>query len=65
MTRHHLSAGLYASLRVLLRESPEGEVAFAYDRPGDVLGQLCDPEVDAVAKELDVLLEDTLREVAS
>ncbi|MDP9843705.1 hypothetical protein [Streptosporangium lutulentum] len=34
-------------------------------RPSDVFGQLGDLEVDAVAKELDVLLEDTLREVAS
>ncbi|GII57312.1 hypothetical protein Pth03_57010 [Planotetraspora thailandica] len=65
MTRHQLSAGLYAPLRVLLRESREGEVAFEYDRPSDVFRQLGDLNVDAVAKDLDVLLEDTLREVAA
>ncbi len=32
MTRHNLSAGLYAPIRVLLLESPEGKVAFEYDR---------------------------------
>ena len=64
MTRHQLSAGLYAPLRVLLRESPEGEVAFEYHRPSDVFGQLGDPDVDTVAKDLDVLFESTLREVA-
>ena len=65
MTRHQLSVGQYAPIRVLLRESPDGEVAFEYDRPSDVFRQFGDPNVDEVGKELDVLFEDTLREVAS
>jgi uncharacterized protein (DUF302 family) len=65
MTRHHLSAGLYAPLRVYPRESPEGEVAFEYDRPVSLFGQFGDSEVDIVAKDLDALLERTLVAAAS
>lgn len=65
MTRHQLSAGLYAPLRVYLRESPEGEVAFEYDRPVNLFGQFGDADVDIVAKDLDALLEKTLRAAAS
>jgi hypothetical protein len=35
MTRHQLSAALYAPIRVLLRENSDGAVAFEYDRPAD------------------------------
>jgi uncharacterized protein (DUF302 family) len=49
MTRHKISAGLYAPIRVLLRESPEGEVAFEYDRPVSTFGQFADDRVDIVA----------------
>ena len=67
MTRHQLSAGLYAPLRVYLQEAPDGEVAFEYDRPVSVFGQFGDPdpEVDIVAKDLEALLEATLRQAAS
>ncbi len=65
MTCHQLSAGLYAPLRVYLRESPEGEVAFEYDRPVSLFGQFGDPDVDTIAKDLDALLERTLRAAAS
>jgi uncharacterized protein (DUF302 family) len=65
MTRHQLSAGLYAPLHVYLRESPEGEVAFEYDRPVSVFGQFGDSDVDVVAKGLDALLEAALRKAAS
>jgi hypothetical protein len=65
MTRHQLSAGLYAPIRVYLRESPEGEVAFEYDRPVSVFGQFDDHDVDLVAQDLDALLEGTLRKAAS
>jgi uncharacterized protein (DUF302 family) len=64
MTRHHLSAGLYAPLRVYLRESPAGEVAFEYDRPINLFGQFKDADVDLVAKDLDALLETSLRKAA-
>jgi uncharacterized protein (DUF302 family) len=65
MTRHQLSTGLYAPLRVYLREGPAGEVAFEYDRPINLFGQFGDANVDIIAKELDTLLETALRKAAA
>lgn len=64
MTRHQLSASMYAPIRVLLREA-DGVVAFEYDRPSTTFGQFADPEVDQVTRHLDTLFEETLREVTS
>ncbi len=60
MTRHVLSAALYAPIRVLLREDAEGGVAFEYDRPVATFGQFGDPDVDAVAAGLDDQLRGVL-----
>jgi hypothetical protein len=65
MTRHKLSSGLYAPIRVLLRESPEGEVAFEYDRPVSTFGQFGDDKVDIVARKLDGNLRDVLQQAAN
>ena len=65
MTRHNISAGLYAPIRVLLRESPEGEVAFEYDRPVSTFGQFGNERVDIVARKLDEDLESVLRKAAN
>ncbi|WP_284316736.1 DUF302 domain-containing protein, partial [Labrys miyagiensis] len=65
MTRHNISAGLYAPIRVLLRESPEGEAAFEYDRPVSTFGQFGNERVDIVARKLDKDLENVLRKAAS
>ena len=65
MTRHRLSAGLYAPIRVLLRESPDCEVAFEYDRPVSTFGQFGDERVDIVARKLDESLEDALQKAAN
>ena len=64
MTRHKISAGLYAPIRVLLRESPEGEVAFEYDRPVSTFGQFADDRVDIVARKLDADLLNVLQKSA-
>jgi uncharacterized protein (DUF302 family) len=64
MTRHKISAALYAPIRVLLRESPEGEVAFEYDRPTSTFGQFGDDEVSNVARKLDENLHDVLQKAA-
>ena len=64
MTRHKVSAALYAPIRVLLRESPEGEVAFEYDRPVSTFGQFGDESVDVVARKLDENLEKILQKAA-
>ena len=65
MTRHQLSAGLYAPIRVLLREDGDGMVAFEYDRPASVFGQFGDGEVDAVAQQLDRDLQAVLEAAAN
>jgi uncharacterized protein (DUF302 family) len=65
MTRHQLSAGLYAPIRVLLREDAAGVVAFEYDRPASIFGQFGNDEVDAVAQQLDRDLQALLEAAAS
>lgn len=64
MTRHDLSAALYAPIRVLLREDDEGHVAFEYDRPVSTFGQFGNPQVDDVAGKLDELLRAVLTAAA-
>lgn len=65
MTRHRLPAGLYAPIRVLLREDEDGGVAFEYDRPASVFGQFGDEDVDVVAKQLDRDLQSLLEAAAA
>lgn len=65
MTRHKLSAGLYAPIRVLLLESSEGKAAFEYDRPISTFGQFGDESVDIVARKLDESLANVLQDAAS
>jgi uncharacterized protein (DUF302 family) len=65
MTRHALSAGLYAPIRVLLRENDGGGTVFEYDRPVSVFGQFGDERVDAVARRLDQDLMEALEAAAA
>jgi hypothetical protein len=65
MTRCNMSAGLYAPIRVLLRERPEGDVAFEYDRPVSTFGQFGDDRIDVVARKLDENLQNVLQNAAS
>lgn len=65
MTRHQLSAGLYAPVRVLLREDANGGVAFEYDRPVSVFGQFENAQIDLVARQLDRDLQSSLEAAAS
>ncbi|GGI54138.1 DUF302 domain-containing protein [Oxalicibacterium solurbis] len=53
MTRHQLSAALYAPIRVLMREDVNGEVGFEFDRPVSTFGQFGDSQVDNIARQLD------------
>jgi hypothetical protein len=64
MTRHRLAAGLYAPLRVILREGERGRSIFEYDKPSSLFGQFDDEQVSAVARGLDVELERALRRAA-
>ncbi|WP_317925174.1 DUF302 domain-containing protein [Cupriavidus sp. TA19] len=65
MTRHQLSAGLYAPIRVLLREDGDGGVGFEYDRPASVFGQFGSEEVNTVANQLDRDLQALLEAAAN
>lgn len=65
MSRHVLSAGLYAPIRVLLREDASGVVAFEYDRPASTFGQFESGDVDLVANKLDQDLRALLESAAS
>jgi Domain of unknown function DUF302 len=63
MSRHKLSAALYAPIRVLLRE--DGDVAFEFDRPASVFAQFGNEDVYAVAQRLDRDLVALLEAAAS
>jgi hypothetical protein len=56
MTRHRLSAALYAPIRVVLYENETGHGVFEYDQPSTTFGQFGDKEVTAVALGLDAAL---------
>jgi len=60
MTRHRLSAALYAPIRVLLYENDVGQGVFEYDQPSTTFGQFGDERVTAVARGLDAALERAL-----
>jgi len=60
MTRHRLSAALYAPIRVVLYENDAGHGVFEYDQPSTTFGQFGDERVTAVARGLDEALERAL-----
>jgi hypothetical protein len=64
MTRHNLAAALYAPLRVALFETEDGEVAFEYDKPSALFGQLGDEKITEVGRYLDRELEAALLKAA-
>jgi uncharacterized protein (DUF302 family) len=64
MTRHRLSAGLYAPLRVILYEDETGGSIFEYDRPSSLFGQYGDERVTEVGRYLDAALKAALRNAA-
>jgi hypothetical protein len=60
MTRHRLSAALYAPIRVVLYENGTGHGVFEYDQPSTTFGQFGDERVTVVARGLDAALERAL-----
>lgn len=65
MTRHQISADLYAPVRVLLSEDADAVVAFEYDRAASVFGQFGNDQIDIVARQLDQDLQSSLQAAAS
>ena len=64
MTRHQLSAALYAPLRVVLFEDEQGRGVFEYDKPSSFFGQYGDERVTEVGRYLDATLEAVLLNAA-
>lgn len=64
MTRHKVSAALYAPLRVVLLEDERGGSVFEYDRPSTLFGQYGDKRVTDVGRYLDATLNAVLRKAA-
>ena len=64
MTRHQLSAALYAPLRVVLFEDEQGRGIFEYDKPSSFFGQYGDERVTEVGRYLDATLEAVLLNAA-
>jgi uncharacterized protein (DUF302 family) len=65
MTRHELSAALYAPIRVLLLEDTTGVVSFEYDRPLSTFGQFDNYDVDLISQKLDNDLKTVLEAAAA
>jgi hypothetical protein len=56
MTRHQLSAALYAPIRVVLYENDAGSGVLEHDQPSTTFGQFGDERVTDVARGLDAAL---------
>ena len=63
MTQHQLAAALYAPIRVLLYEGPDGTAIIEYDRPSTLFAPLGDQAIDSVARRLDAQLLAVLQEI--
>jgi uncharacterized protein (DUF302 family) len=57
MTQHDIRSGLYAPLRVLIYENPDGKTCVEYDKPSSLFGQFGNPKVAEVAATLDRKME--------
>jgi len=57
MTEYEIRAALYAPLRILVYEDSEHKTLIEYDLPSSLFRQFNNPEVDLVAKDLDLKLE--------
>jgi hypothetical protein len=53
MYRHHAGIMLYAPLRTVIYEDPDGHTHFAIDQPSDRFGSFGDPDIAATGKLLD------------
>lgn len=63
MTSVHPGAGLYAPLRIVIHEGPQGGCVVEYDLPSSLFGQYGRREIDEVASILDDKLNSLLLQV--
>jgi uncharacterized protein (DUF302 family) len=64
MARHVPDAGSYAPVTILVDERPDG-VYLSYDKMASLLAPYRNPDVLAVARDLDSIIENLLRESAA
>jgi len=64
MARHVPDAGSYAPVTILVDERPDG-VYLSYDKMASLLAHYRNPDVLAVARDLDSIIENLLRESAA
>jgi uncharacterized protein (DUF302 family) len=64
MTRHQVSAGLYAPLTLLIYETSPSTVRIEFDNPSSLFGQFNDAAVTAIAVRLDSSLRDMIEKAA-
>jgi len=64
MTSHNISAALYAPLTLLVYQVDQGHIRVEYDRPSSVFGQFGDPDIDKIARMLDIKLDNILYRAA-
>jgi uncharacterized protein (DUF302 family) len=62
MTEHDIRAALYAPLRVLVYVDEVNRVQVEYDQPSTLFAQFSNPQIDIVARELDVKLANIVQE---
>jgi uncharacterized protein (DUF302 family) len=65
MTRHNISAALYAPLTILVYQVDENTIRVEYDLPSTLFGQFHDPAIDRTGQLLDVKLSNLLYKAAS
>jgi uncharacterized protein (DUF302 family) len=65
MTQRDVRAGLYAPLRIYIREDGPNKSVIEYDLPSTLFGQFQNAEVDRVAMMLDQKLEAAIEHVST
>ena len=56
MMKHDLAVGLNVPVRVLIHETPAGEVRLEYDKPSTLMSHLGNAEITSAAEKLDAKL---------
>jgi len=64
MLQASVPAGIEAPLRIYVTETPGGRATLTYREPSAVFAPYASPALDAVAKELDVVFRNIVRDAA-
>ncbi len=64
MTVHNIGVALYAPLTMLVYQVGPGNIRIEYDKPSSVFGQFHEPDIDRIARILDVKLNNVIYHAA-